>query len=298
MMDNIESLFKKKGCKRVLAVEPGGNPGDGLIYRGWYKMADRLNIKYDIISKDSFGLALPLEYTGVKSSVQALAWHVRIRTHQLLRNYDAIYIHGSGGFNDIWNATTYIYAHLGDIFDCPLIVGPQSVYFDETDPHAIFETVSTPVYFFTREKYSFDILKPVVERHENIELNLSPDTALYLDEKDLTVDTDPKYTLYSFRDDRESCVSDEDLPAENTGKVRREDIAQVTNTVEEYMQAIASADEVHTDRLHIGVGSSILGKDVTIYDNRYHKNRGIYEYCLSEYPNTKFKYLRDAPVAE
>ncbi len=40
-------------------------------------------------------------------------------------------------------------------------------------------------------------------------------------------------------------------------------------------------DEIHTDRLHVGIGGGLLGKRVFMYDNSYGKNRAVFENSLS-----------------
>ena len=41
-----------------------------------------------------------------------------------------------------------------------------------------------------------------------------------------------------------------------------------------------------TDRLHVGLVSSLLGKEVYLLDNSYKKVSGIYEYSMQSYKNT------------
>ena len=41
-------------------------------------------------------------------------------------------------------------------------------------------------------------------------------------------------------------------------------------------------DEVHTNRLHLAIGSAVLGKRVLIQSNSYFKNRAVYEYSMRD----------------
>jgi len=41
-------------------------------------------------------------------------------------------------------------------------------------------------------------------------------------------------------------------------------------------------DIVRTDRLHVGILSALLGKEVHLYDNLYGKNRAVYEHSMRE----------------
>lgn len=40
------------------------------------------------------------------------------------------------------------------------------------------------------------------------------------------------------------------------------------------------ASEIHTNRLHIAILGTILGKSVSMFDNSYGKNRAVYEYSM------------------
>jgi len=91
-----------------------------------------------------------------------------------------------------------------------------------------------------------------------------------------------------------------DIEGKNRQHSRRNvDLSQVFSTDEETrlyaaaaVNSLASfidrAERVHTDRLHIGVMSAILGKDVTMFDNSYGKNRAVFENSLApRFPNVR-----------
>jgi exopolysaccharide biosynthesis predicted pyruvyltransferase EpsI len=42
---------------------------------------------------------------------------------------------------------------------------------------------------------------------------------------------------------------------------------------------------VNTDRLHVGVAGALLGKQVLLFVNNYHKNRSVFEYSLKRFSN-------------
>ena len=56
----------------------------------------------------------------------------------------------------------------------------------------------------------------------------------------------------------------------------------------DFVAAIESSNGVYTDRLHVAILAAILGKKTSLYPNSYHKNRGVFEYSLSNYPNVVF----------
>ncbi|MEI4920606.1 hypothetical protein Q8G81_34160, partial [Klebsiella pneumoniae] len=46
---------------------------------------------------------------------------------------------------------------------------------------------------------------------------------------------------------------------------------------------------VNTDRLHVAILASLLGKEVNFYPNSYYKNEAVYNYSLfNRYPKTCF----------
>ena len=59
-------------------------------------------------------------------------------------------------------------------------------------------------------------------------------------------------------------------------------------TFDEYREAIRGADLIVTDRLHVGLPGTILGKRVVLVEAGYHKLGGVYRQSLSRCPNVTF----------
>ncbi len=56
----------------------------------------------------------------------------------------------------------------------------------------------------------------------------------------------------------------------------------------DFLAVLQRAERVETDRLHVGIGASLLGKDVRLLDNSYGKNKGIYELSMqARFPRTR-----------
>lgn len=55
-----------------------------------------------------------------------------------------------------------------------------------------------------------------------------------------------------------------------------------------FLQAIASFDAIRTDRLHVAIAGTLLGKQVTLYPNSYYKNRAVYAFSLRKFSNVRF----------
>lgn len=56
----------------------------------------------------------------------------------------------------------------------------------------------------------------------------------------------------------------------------------------EYVEAVAGAGAVVTNRLHVAIPAALLGKPTWLMDSGYHKLSGVYERSLSSLPNLTF----------
>jgi exopolysaccharide biosynthesis predicted pyruvyltransferase EpsI len=123
---------------------------------------------------------------------------------------------------------------------------------------------------------------------DNIQLFLEHDTALSLTTEDLPVETiDQDYNLLCFRGDRES--ANPYIEQDVSGPIKVQDISVSTSSFTEFVNVASGSKHIYTDRLHGAILGSILKKDVTFYENSYHKSRGVYEYSLTDLPNIEFK---------
>lgn len=69
------------------------------------------------------------------------------------------------------------------------------------------------------------------------------------------------------------------------GVIHRDVSSTHQATFDQYLRTIANAGPVATDRLHIALPATILGKDVWLIEGGYHKARGVVERSLSNAPN-------------
>jgi len=54
------------------------------------------------------------------------------------------------------------------------------------------------------------------------------------------------------------------------------------------LELLDTAQLVETNRLHVGIGAALLGKQVVLHDNSYGKIRAIYEASLKDWSNVRF----------
>lgn len=61
------------------------------------------------------------------------------------------------------------------------------------------------------------------------------------------------------------------------------------SSVDKFWKRIGAFEEIHTDRLHVGIAGALLGRRVHLYANNYFKIRAIYRSSMEEvYPNVTF----------
>jgi exopolysaccharide biosynthesis predicted pyruvyltransferase EpsI len=289
--DEFEAFLWENRRLRVCAVTPGGNHGDTLIHMGLVKKMDELGIDYacsnleeaynrDRVVGAKYLINIASDRIGLRRSFRLL---------DIPGDTELILFEGGGYMNDIWYGLTLLRQILRG-HKQPVAVGPHSFWFRRPGFLELFRG-DRPVTIFCRERYSLDLLRGE-EVPPNVGLRLSKDTALYLSSRDLDDLVEPKaegYDLVCFRNDRESMVPEE---------IRREIVGSLANPVVEdiskkgslgeFVSAVAGADRVFTDRLHVAIAAHVLGRWTRLYGNRYHKNRGVYEYSLREDPMIKF----------
>lgn len=290
-MDAFESFLEEHGDDMIFAITPGGNHGDSLIHMGIVKKLDEFGCKYRCLNlEEAYKRRAVL---GAKYLANIAAWKLGFdRGFDLLDvpgDAKLVLFDGGGYMNDIWYGLVLLKQVLKG-YRLPIAVGPQSYWFESTDFMSLF-TDDRPITLFCREPYSRDLLS-VKPKPPQVEVLMSKDTALYLDQRDLdplSVTSEGTYDLVCFRRDKETIIPKE---------MKREIIEQAQNPMvddiskkgllRDFVSTVANARRIHTDRLHVAILAHILGKEATLYDNRYHKNRGVYEYSLRHNPMIRF----------
>ena len=252
----IFELFKQYRNQKFIFVDPRGNFGDELIFRGARKLAKLAGLDFESVSHQQF----------LNSSYSSEA---------------VIYIQGGGGFNSFWTSgvvESFIKAleeHEGVI-----IQGPQSF---ANDPHFIHNRIlkyipqrQKKVFIFARALVSYNIIRDIFPKWINIDID--HDTAFNLTAGDL-ISFKPKrrYDLYSIRTDREKVEYD-----------FREyltvwlDPVRYCDSFEQWVNLHNYAKKIITNRAHSAILGSILGIPTVMLPNNYHKNWALWEYSLKE----------------
>jgi exopolysaccharide biosynthesis predicted pyruvyltransferase EpsI len=108
----------------------------------------------------------------------------------------------------------------------------------------------------------------------------------------------PETVLVAWRSDGEQHPSRKEPPQGDLSKMfglnavdgsaKRRALHYFTLSAYFFLQSIDQFSLVRTDRLHLAIGASLLGKQVELYSNDYFKNRAVYDFSLKSFPNVRF----------
>lgn len=268
MLDNaFTRLLESQRKERFFLARPGGNSGDLLIYKG---------------------LELYLETNGYQI-VDAPSDATRIL------------IQGGGNFDDVWGCGLELFVRLAhESPETEIIVAPNTFRFARTDFAAVVRSLKQRVHLFAREPHSYARLR-ALEFPNTVSVYHADDTAFLLEGTEFLTDLRARcteeYVLRAFRTDVESVHypfpptwhTNTFLDALGTRYVRcrtpRDSRDISLEDFDIFLDAIVSASEVHTDRLHVGILGALLGKRVFLSKTRFEKVDGVYQESLHRYPN-------------
>lgn len=257
--NNLFQLFREFSTRPFLFIEPGGNSGDSLIYKGAYKLAAQA--------------CLPFRAATHEEVIDRL---------DSVPSDTVIYIHGSGGFVPLWSGRpSAALRRLIATFKGTVILGP-STFSEDVDylKRSFIDDLPGArcrrLFLFTREHTSYLVLKRCLPAW--VELLEDHDTALNLGAGDLDGSCiRQKYSFYAIRTDKEVC------PAVTMNVFSSQlDPVPYSRSFEEWFLFHARAREIVTNRLHSSILGAVLGKPTTLMPNSYHKNRSVWEFSLAD----------------
>lgn len=255
----LARLFDHYRDQPLLLVEPGGNAGDYLIYRGAERIAQHMGIRYTSIDCDTY-----LDGYAAKSAQSVL------------------YVHGSGGFNPWWSGTPMkileeaAHSHTGVLIVGPSTFFPKGGFLDQQVVPHLSNASCKRIHVFARERPSYRALRPLLPA--GIHLDHDHDTAFNADVDSLTPSsTNYSYRLIGIRDDKEATEVGSSPPAH-----LRVDPPQACPDFEDWIALHAGVTSIVTNRLHSAILGALLSTPTTLLPNSYFKNRAVWEYSLSD----------------
>lgn len=207
------------------------------------------------------------------------------------------------------------------------VVGPSSYYFTHLDLAAILNQVDTEVALYCREERSMELLKKMelkdnisLSLSPDLAFELKGSSFIAAQKEKST----ESLVLCAMRKDREgnagvlAKVSASWLPgairkplsklrdrlvatkssgvldviiAEIVPPVKKDEIVyrdiSVSVEFEDFCDQIRNARVIITNRLHIAIFGSLLGKEVKLLPGSYHKIEGVYHFSLKENPQVR-----------
>lgn len=187
---------------------------------------------------------------------------------------DILLIDGGGNFVDYYSDIRDFLISKPDLYK-EIIILPHTIFGDKQIE--ILNNLSSKVTIFCREKVSAEFLNV---RYTKGDVYLWHDCAFY---NTLPKGIDGHSVLNIFRSDKESIIDEK--PKDN------EDLSHngyAMKPLDDLISTLEKASEINTDRLHIAICGVLLGKQVQLYPNSYYKNKAVFEYSLSQFPNISF----------
>ena len=262
---NDEVLLKELRNLGTFTYIPNpGNMGDCLIAKATYDFFDRNQLNYRL-------------YSGQCA--------------------DSI-VYGGGG---IWVKNLYAKAYAKSLTVMKqakkVVILPSSVH----ECTQLVDILDSRFVVFCRDKRTFEYL---VSQNTSAKILMSHDMALRMTAQALQGELCVSYERYKslltmqdrlcslgrvayfFRDDVEKKFNFEsqfDLSAQYGSKrMEKEEVSYASMVM---LTAVDLFDVVVTDRLHVGIAATLMGKEVYLFDNNYGKISGVYENSLSSRPN-------------
>lgn len=233
-----------------------------------------------------------------------------------IENSNNILIHGGGNIDDVHCSGIELFKNMSETYpNKKIIVAPSTCHFLKTDFEKILNGCEQKIYFFVREKNSYERLNKM-KLNKNILVYLANDTAFLLENthylNKIKKQSKTSHVLFSFRTDKESkLLKIEAHMGDYSFKEKIKDKYIVwsvkrfikKNIQEKYnngkniiidasyqdygvfVNLISNASEIYTDRLHVGILGAMLGKRIHLYRTKYDKVQGVYEQTLHEYSN-------------
>lgn len=251
-------LEKYKNSDILFMIHPG-NAGDAVINYSTLELFKNINIKYKIIDKDG------------------------------IYKKQNIIVSGGGNFVSNYNDVNKFLENNHEYNNILLLPCTINTYAN------ILKKFNNNITIFVREKKSYEYVLKYFNHSKN--LFLSDDMAFYLNINKIIKNNNNKVKyniLNAFRTDIEK--TNIKIPKNNIDISKKFEILRfwtnenlIYKVSTNFINYINNFNFVNTNRLHVGIVSVLLNKNVNLYDNNYGKNRDIYNFSIKKkYKNIKF----------
>lgn len=190
------------------------------------------------------------------------------------KSNDVLFIDGGGNFVDYYSDVRKFLSRKSDLYK-KIVILPHTIFGDRQID--VLNNLSSNITVFCRERVSFNFVKQKLQKGD---VYLWHDCAFY---NSFPRSPDGVGILNAFRHDKESIL--DIVPSTNN------DLSYggyATKPLDELINFLKQYEKIKTDRLHIAICATLLGKKVNLFPNSYYKNRAIFDYSLKKFPNISF----------
>ena len=259
---DIKDFLLEYKNKQITYIPNPGNGGDSLIASGTFKLFKELDLDYVIgenkVYKDSI-----LFYAGGGNLVGGL--------YSNCKNF----INKNMGNNNV------------------IVVLPHTIKSSDD----LLKKLDKNVILICREQVSYDYVRSTIKHPKNV--YLYDDMAFQLKnmkEKLSNQKDKNRYKIGNFyRSDKESKYNrnikgNVDLSTSILYDYKMNNKELVNKNTLDIFKEVNRYKEINTDRLHIAITGTLLGKKTNMHQNSYYKNKAVYEQSIKDkYPNTILK---------
>lgn len=187
---------------------------------------------------------------------------------------DILFIDGGGNFVDYYSDVRDFLLKKPSLYN-EIVILPHTIFGKKQIE--VLNSISSKLTVFCREKISAKFVK---EKLIHGDVYLWHDCAFYNTFLSITSGSG---VLNAFRSDKESVLHL--LPELNI------DISYngyATKPLNDFINTLQKYERINTDRLHVAIAATLLGKKVVLFPNSYYKNRAVFDYSLKRFPNANF----------
>lgn len=217
----------------------------------------------------------------------SLIWHgtkILLNELNISENYveidspkinETLFIDGGGNFVDYYSDVSNFLSNKRDLYK-KIVILPHTIFGDKQIK--ILNSLPGNITVFCRERVSFEFVK---QNFLKGSIYLWHDCAFY---NHFPKSPEGDGILNAFREDKESIINH--VPPANNDLSYN---GYATKPLEDLINYLMKYREINTDRLHLAICATLLGKEVNLFPNSYYKNKAVFDYSLKKFPNISFK---------
>ena len=187
---------------------------------------------------------------------------------------DVLFIDGGGNFVDYYSDIRDFLIKKPNIYS-KIVILPHTIFGEKQVE--VLNNISSDLTVFCREKISATFLENKLVRGK---VYLWRDCAFY---NEFPKSHAGEGILNAFRLDCESVSINK--PSLNNDVSYN---GYATKPLDELLEILRKYKQINTDRLHIAIGATLLGKRVKLFPNSYYKNKAVFDYSLKKFSNISF----------